>query len=93
MLPRVAGAGADDLLTTPVGGMRLRDYLPTRTLELVVHTCDLLAAVGGEPDVPPQPGAAALALVAGFAADRGTAGPLLLAATGRGPLPSGFTVL
>src|SRR5688572_21657562 len=30
-----------ELVTTIVGGMRLRDYLPTRTFELAVHTADL----------------------------------------------------
>ncbi len=93
VLPRVAAAGADDLVTTPVGGMRLRDYLPTRTLELVVHTCDLRAVVGEESPVPPLAGAAAFDLVGALAADAGTAGPLLRAATGRGGLPSGYTVL
>jgi hypothetical protein len=29
-----------ELVTTIAGGMRLADYLPTRTLELAVHTAD-----------------------------------------------------
>ncbi len=36
----------DELLTSIAGGMRLRDYLPTRTFELVIHTCDLAVALG-----------------------------------------------
>lgn len=32
------------LVSTTAGGMRLADYVPTRTLELVVHTCDLASA-------------------------------------------------
>ncbi len=45
VLDRVRSAHEDALLTTPVGGMRLIDYLPTRTFELTVHTCDLAVAL------------------------------------------------
>jgi hypothetical protein len=88
----VAASTGDELLTTIAGGMRLADYLPTRTFELVVHTCDLAVALG-EPMNVPQPAAAeAMALVSELAVGDGTAGPLLLAATGRG-MPDGFSVL
>lgn len=82
-----------ELLTTVAGGMRLRDYLPTRTFELAVHTADLAVALGVEPDVPATAAAHALDLVARLAVTEGLAGPLLLAATGRAALPAGFTVL
>jgi hypothetical protein len=81
------------VITTIVGGMRLSDYLPTRTFELVVHTADLATALGAPPDPPAAPAAQALALVGELAADEGLAGPLLLAATGRHGLPAGFSVL
>ena len=42
-------AAGEELLTSIVGGMRLADYLPTRVLELVVHTADLAVALGLAP--------------------------------------------
>jgi hypothetical protein len=92
VLPVVAACTGDELPTTIAGAMRLADYLPTRTFELVVHTCDLARALGEPMDVPPTAAAQALALVSELAVADGTAGPLLLAATGRGNLP-GFSVL
>jgi uncharacterized protein (TIGR03083 family) len=82
-----------ELLTTIAGGMRLVDYLPTRTFELVVHTADLATALGVPPEVPASAARQALALVADLAVAEGVAGPLLLAATGRPGLPAGFSVL
>src|SRR4051812_33130651 len=41
VVPLVERSDGTDLLTTLAGGMRLDDYLPTRTFELAVHTCDL----------------------------------------------------
>jgi hypothetical protein len=93
VVPVVDRQDGGTLLTTVAGGMRLDDYLPTRTFELVVHTCDLATAIGTPLDVPADAAAQALALVAGLAAEEGRAGPLLLAATGRRGLPPGFSVL
>jgi len=81
------------LVTTIAGGMRLADYLPTRTLELAVHTADLAMVLGVPLDVPATAAAQALAIVADLAVTDGRAGPLLLAATGRPGLPAGFSVL
>jgi uncharacterized protein (TIGR03083 family) len=81
------------LVTTVAGGMRLGDYLPTRTFELAVHTADLTRALGLPPDVPATAAAQALRLVADLAVADGLAGPLLLAATGRPGLPAGYSVL
>jgi uncharacterized protein (TIGR03083 family) len=81
------------LVTTIAGGMRLADYLPTRTFELAVHTADLATALGVPPDVPATAAAQALTIVADLAVTGGLAGPLLLAATGRPGLPTGFSVL
>ncbi|PON15866.1 hypothetical protein C2W62_21525 [Candidatus Entotheonella serta] len=73
------GAAADDAsLTTPVGGMRLIDYLPTRVLELTVHTLDIAAAISTP------------VTLAASRPDR--VAPLLLAATGRQALPPGYSV-
>jgi uncharacterized protein (TIGR03083 family) len=82
-----------ELVTTIAGGMRLGDYLPTRTFELAVHTADLATALGVPPDVPATAAAQALAIAADLAVADGLAGPLLLAATGRPGLPAGFSVL
>jgi len=80
-------------VTTIAGGMRLRDYLPTRTFELAVHTSDLAAALGEPVTVPTTAAAQALALVIELALVDGVAGGLLLAATGRPAPPAGFSVL
>ena len=54
-------------MTTIAGGMRLGDYLPTRTFELVVHTADLATALDVPPDVPATAAAQALHVVAELA--------------------------
>jgi uncharacterized protein (TIGR03083 family) len=82
-----------ELVTTIAGGMRLGDYLPTRTFELVVHTADLATALGVPPDIPATSAAQALHIITDLAVADGLAGPLLLAATGRPGLPVGFSVL
>jgi len=82
-----------EVVTTIAGGMRLGDYVPTRTFELAVHTSDLATALGVPLDVPVTAAAQALHIVADLAIKGGLAGPLLLAATGRPGLPAGFSVL
>lgn len=89
----VSAIESDVLVATPVGGMQLADYLPTRTFELTVHTCDLAAALGVPAQVPELAARESVRLLGALAARAGQAGPLLLAATGRRGLPSGFTVL
>jgi uncharacterized protein (TIGR03083 family) len=93
VLALVATHDGTALVTTIAGGMRLADYLPTRTFELAVHTADLATALGVPPDVPATAAAQALTIVADLAVTGGLAGPLLLAATGRPGLPAGFSVL
>jgi hypothetical protein len=82
-----------ELVTSIVGGMRLADYLPTRTFELVVHTTDLTVALDLPPDPPALAATQALELAGRLAATKGSAGHLLLAVTGRRGLPHGFSVL
>ena len=93
VVPLVQARDGSELLTTVAGGMRLRDYLPTRTFELAVHTVDLAAALGSPPDVPASAARQSLELVTELAVPAGLAGPLLRAATGRPGLPAGFSVL
>ena len=88
----VDGCDGGEPVTTIVGGMRLADYLPTRTFELAVHTADLASALGEPLDVPASAAGQALAIVADIAVADGKAGLLLLQATGRGGLPEGFSV-
>jgi len=93
VLPLVAAAGLEAYVETPVADMRLDDYLPTRTVELAVHGCDLAAACGLEADLPTAVAAEAGAVLAALAAHGGTAADVLLAMTGRRGLREGFTVL
>lgn len=81
------------LVGTPVGGMRLIDYLPSRVFELVVHTLDLAAALSLEVTLPDTATRVALHLLADLAMQPGKATSLLLAATGRSALPRGYSVL
>ncbi len=93
VVPLVAACSGDELIETLAGGMRLADYLPTRTFELVAHTTDLASTLGLSLDVPPLPAMQALELVSGLAVASGRAGPLLRSALGREGLPEGFSVL
>jgi hypothetical protein len=93
VLRLVGGLHGTELLTTIAGGMRLEDYLPTRTFELTVHTADLATALGEPLDLPQTAARQALSLVTELALVDGRAGPVLLALTGRPGLPPGFSVL
>ncbi len=93
VVPLVGVHDGGTLLTTIAGGMRLEDYLPTRSFELAVHTSDLARALGARLDVPAIVAAQALELVTELAVSEGRAGELLLAATGRTGLPTGWSVL
>ena len=86
--------GADDPVVESIAGtIRLTDYLVSRVFELVVHGIDICVATDRETDVPPGAERAALQLTAELAARGGHGVDVLLAATGRRPLPDGFSVL
>ena len=93
VLARVGREADDALLATPVGGMRLIDYLPSRVLELTVHTLDILAATGSSREAPPSAATVSLRLMADLAVERDRATVLLGSLTGRSPLPPTFNVL
>jgi uncharacterized protein (TIGR03083 family) len=93
VLMRLREVDDDTLLTTPVGGMRLIDYLPSRVFELTVHTLDLAAATSQNVRVPDAAARVTFLLLAEMAYETDKIAPLLLAATGRSALPAGFTVL
>ncbi len=81
----LVGVVSDPVITTIVGGMRLSDYLPTRTFELVVHGLDIAAAVGASWSPPPEALSEAAVLAAQIAARRGDGARLLRLVTGREP--------
>lgn len=80
-------------LTTIAGGMRLEEYLRTRTFELVVHGLDIGKASGVAPAFAPDVLVDAATLAAEVAARTGRGPELLLAVTGRRTLPDGFSVV
>lgn len=86
-------ADQDPIVATALGGMRLSAYLPTRTLELTVHSLDLAEAVALPLQVPDEVMAVVLPILAGAALTNGQGPDLARALTGRAPLPDGFTVL
>lgn len=96
VLARVATLNGTEPADTPAGRIRIAEYLPSRTLELTVHTSDLLQSQGvpaAEQTVPQAAAAATLHVLADLAVRQGVAAPLLRAATGRAPLAAGFSVL
>ncbi len=92
---RALVATADDAqtLSTPIGGMRLADYLPTRIFELVVHTLDLATAIGAPVELPTEAARVSFQLAGDLALRTGKGATVLRALTGRGPLPGGFSIL
>ena len=92
VVPLVEGCDGSELVTTIAGGMRLSDYLPTRTFELAVHTADLAVALELPLDVPETAANQALRIITDLAVRDGRAGHLLLAATGRRDIAGGFSV-
>jgi len=83
----------DRIVTTPVGGMLLSHYLPTRTFELAVHGLDLARATGRPESVPVEALWEAVSLATELAVRRGHGETVLFALTGRGIVPSDFSVV
>jgi uncharacterized protein (TIGR03083 family) len=78
-------ADPDQLVTTYAGGMRLRDYLPTRSFELVVHGLDIATAVPIRWTPPAAALAEAVTIATEVALRRGEGTLLLRLITGREP--------
>jgi uncharacterized protein (TIGR03083 family) len=78
-----------------IGGMgiQLQEYLRTRVLELVVHTIDLSHATGIAHSLTDEAISTTLHLATTTAADHGDGETVLMALTGRAPLPEGFSVV
>ena len=88
VLDRVASEPDDAVCTARFGGMLLIDYLPTRIVELTVHTLDLTDALDRPPTVRPSPVALTAAIITQIA------DPLVLIRSlgGRAALPDGYNV-
>jgi hypothetical protein len=86
---------ADDApCATPFGGIELADYLPTRTLELTVHSLDMVAALeSATPEQLREPVASCLELLAAAVGESDLASDVLLALTGRKALPPNLHVV
>jgi uncharacterized protein (TIGR03083 family) len=83
----------DRLLSIGGMGIRLNEYLRTRIFELVVHTIDLSRATGLAHSLPLAAISETATLAAGVAVQRGSGEDVLMALTGRSPLPVGFSVV
>jgi uncharacterized protein (TIGR03083 family) len=85
----------DDPLIEVIGalGIRLRNYLPTRTFELAVHGLDIARAAGIDYTAPPDVLTEATRLAADVAAISGHGPQVLLALTGRAALPPSFSIV
>lgn len=91
---RVDRADDDRTLETPAGSIRLADYLPTRTFELVVHSLDIAKSTdNGVPAGLAGPIAACCELVGQLAARLPEAPDLLMVLTGRPPLNNSPSVV
>jgi uncharacterized protein (TIGR03083 family) len=87
-------ASSDDApVSTPVGRMRLVDYLPARAFELTVHGIDLARATGQAVPRPLTEAAPEAIRLAAQIAEADQRLEILLALTGRGRLPEGYSVL
>jgi len=93
VVARLADADPDALIETIAGGMRLDAYLPTRTVELVVHGSDIARATGLDVAFPTTALTDSAAVLARTGVVLGHGPALLDALTGRAPLPPGFTVV
>ena len=86
-------AGADPVVETIAGGMRVSDYLPTRTFELTVHCLDIARATGLDFAPPHDALVEALDVAAESALELGMGIDVLLTLTGRQPLPPNCSVV
>jgi hypothetical protein len=81
---RLSSADPDSVIATIAGGMRVRDYLPTRTFELVVHGLDIASATDAHWTPPADAVVAAARLATDIALAQGHGAAVLRCLTGRG---------
>jgi hypothetical protein len=90
---KLTSFGDDFRLATIAGGMPLDEYLRTRIFELVVHGLDIAAACGVDPAFEGGPLVDSATLAAEVAVRTGRGPEVLLALSGRRPLPAGFSIV
>jgi len=76
---------------SPAGTMTLAQFLPSRTAELTIHGLDISRAIGADVPAPRTALRESLVYVAQRAAGK-SGQDVLLALSGRGPLPAGYSV-
>lgn len=90
---RLQSADPDALISTIAGGIRIRCYVPTRTVELVVHGLDIAAATGLPVGFSRSALTEAATVVARTGVELGRGPEMLTALTGRSSLPPGFSTV
>ncbi|MDD7941930.1 maleylpyruvate isomerase N-terminal domain-containing protein [Actinomycetospora lutea] len=86
-------ADPDALISSIAGGLRVASYVPTRTVELVVHGHDIAAATGLEIEFSEHTVTQVATVLARTGVRLGHGRLLLDALTGRASLPPGFSVV
>ena len=89
VLAQVAATADDDPVNTFAGQITLIEYLATRVVELGVHTLDLQRATGQHPHLHPDTAAVVLSVLIQLSSPI----PVILALSGRTPLPDNFNAL
>lgn len=89
VLALVAATADDEPVNTFAGQITLAEYLATRVVELAVHTLDVQRATGQLAELHP----ATSTVVLGVLTQLAPSVPLVLALTGRAPLPADFNVM
>jgi uncharacterized protein (TIGR03083 family) len=83
----------DEVIETIGGGMRIGDYLPTRTFELVVHGFDLSTATGKAVHFGDDVLGEVAGLAGRTAVQQGRGELFLRSVTGRTPFAPGFSIV
>jgi uncharacterized protein (TIGR03083 family) len=82
----------DATVGSPAGTMELRAYLPSRVAELTIHGLDVVRAVGAELEPPPEASRESLVFTSQLSVRKGSGTAVLLALSGRGQLPTDYSV-
>ncbi len=89
VLALVASTADDEPVNTYAGQITLIEYLATRVVEVGVHTLDLQRATGQPQQLHPDTSS----VVLGVLTQLGSRAAIIMALTGRAPLPADFNVL